>query len=269
MAEITPETRGAQLESRHTFLGLDANRLARWDMRTGGGVVEASPVVAFTGDGKDYARGTNLTCMATSGDGYCAVGSKDGQIRLYSDKSLKQAKTAIPGLGQPVTSIDVTFDGRWVLATTDSYLLVVNAIFSRDGAEKNGFKERLGRQMPVPRMLKLKPQDALMTAHRPLREAKFTWVTEKGKQERWIVASCGSNMVIWNFAKVKAAPGEATSYGGLPTNTDYFLRAKDEELVVAAFMHDRYCAHGGGGASGSGQNALVVATPHKLYSVAS
>ena len=40
--------------------------------------------------GKDYARGTNFTCMATSGDGFVVVGSSDGRIRLYNSKTLTQ-----------------------------------------------------------------------------------------------------------------------------------------------------------------------------------
>ena len=39
------------------------------------------------------------------------VGSEDGRIRLYSEKTLTQAKTSIPGLGLPVTNVDVTYDG--------------------------------------------------------------------------------------------------------------------------------------------------------------
>lgn len=57
-----------QLEDRSTFLGLDTNRLARWDMRDPHGVVQemASPIVSYVG-GKDYSRGTKFNCMATSG----------------------------------------------------------------------------------------------------------------------------------------------------------------------------------------------------------
>lgn len=57
------------------------------------------------------------------------VGSDDGQIRLYSEKSLTRANTAIPGLGAPITSADVTYDGKWVLATTNKYLMVVKTVF--------------------------------------------------------------------------------------------------------------------------------------------
>ncbi len=44
-----------------------------------------------------------------------------------------QAKTSIPGLGKPITAVDVTYDARWILATTDDYLIVVKTTFD-DGA---------------------------------------------------------------------------------------------------------------------------------------
>ncbi len=52
--------------------------------------VGASPAVMSYEGGKDYARGTNFSCMATSGEGYVVVGSKDGKLRLYNNKSLTQ-----------------------------------------------------------------------------------------------------------------------------------------------------------------------------------
>jgi hypothetical protein len=50
-----------------------------------------------------------FTCAATAGSGQMAIGSKNGDIRLYSDKTLQQpkkdleqaprAKTQLPGFG--------------------------------------------------------------------------------------------------------------------------------------------------------------------------
>jgi hypothetical protein len=78
--DITHENKHGQLDEGSTFLGLAANRLCRWDLRDPTGVVQQSPCVEYRG-GKDYARNTNLTCMATSGDGYVVVGSRDGKVR--------------------------------------------------------------------------------------------------------------------------------------------------------------------------------------------
>lgn len=57
------------------------------------------------------------------------IGSEDGQLRFYSERSLTRANTAIPGLGAPITAVDVTYDGKWVLATTDKYLMVVKTTY--------------------------------------------------------------------------------------------------------------------------------------------
>jgi len=64
-----------------------------------------------------------------AGDGYVVIGSDDGQIRLYGNKTLTRANTAIPGLGGPITAVDVTYDGKWVLATTKNYLMVVKTTY--------------------------------------------------------------------------------------------------------------------------------------------
>ncbi len=61
---------GAQLDDRDTFLGVGTNRLVRWDQRAREGVVQdalSSPSVVGYAGGKDYARNTNFSCMATSG----------------------------------------------------------------------------------------------------------------------------------------------------------------------------------------------------------
>ncbi|KAF6261436.1 VID27 cytoplasmic protein-domain-containing protein [Scenedesmus sp. NREL 46B-D3] len=260
-------TSGTGGQHQH-LLGLDSNRLCKWDLRDPRGVVQeagdASPIVQWTG-GKDFARGTNFSCMATSGAGHVVVGSRDGKIRLYSSKTLTQAKTSIPGLGKPITAVDVTYDGAWVLATTDDYLMVVKASFSdEDGKGRSAFTDKGAGKLALPRLLRLKPEDRLANGSKPLKNGRFTWVTEAGSQERWIVASCGRHTVIWNFGRVKSAVSSSTSFGGLPTVMDYVLNAKDEDVVDSNFMHDRY-APSSGGARG---DALVVATPHKVYTLA-
>ena len=73
------------------------------------------------------------------------------------------------------------------------------ALQDKNNREANGFKSRMGAAAPRPRLLRLRPEDAAKVGGAPLRAGKFTWVTEAGRQERWIVASCGSNTVLWNF----------------------------------------------------------------------
>ena len=49
------------------------------------------------------------------------------------------------------------------------------------------------------RLLKLKPEDQALLKGEPFRQGKFTWVTDSGRYERWIAASCGNYTVLWNF----------------------------------------------------------------------
>ncbi len=303
MDDLANETRAAQLDGRSTFLGLASNRLVRWDLRDARGAVTqtdlgspasslSSPAVATYAGGKDYARGARFTCMATSGEGCVAVGSADGQVRLYSERTLTRAATSIPGLGAPVTAIDVTFDGGWVLATTDKYLMLLKTSYTdaKSGKATDGFHSRMGGSAPAPRLLRLRPEDAARTGHAPLAKGKFTWVTEPGRKERWIAASCGSATLLWNFRAVRQAPGDNVGWGGLTACTEYSLIPKGESVVDSVFMADRQGvdtpspgrARGGGGGRRSGGTpggggarstpggaaAMVIVTDKHVFSTA-
>lgn len=268
MRDLINETKGAQLDNRDTFLGVGTNRLVRWDQRAREGVVQemSSPIVQYAG-GKDYARNTNFNCMATSGDGHVVVGSDDGKIRLFSSSTLTMAKTSIPGLGAPITAVDVSYDSKWVLATTAKYLMVVKTQFrDKNGRETNGFQARMGQQAPAPRLLRLKAEDQAKVGRAALQKGKFTWITEAGRQERWIVASCGAYTVLWNFRQVKLADSAVQSYGGLTTVTEYHLIPRQEDVVDSTFMHDNYASPGAG--TGAAEDAMVVFTKHRVWSLA-
>ena len=151
--------------------------------------------------GKDYGtKQAAFSCMASTGEGHIAVGAADGSIRLYTDRSLTRAKTMFPGLGSPITAMDVSYDGKWILATTATYLIVVTTAFrDKGGAVTTGFHAPMGSNMTAPRLLQLLPVDVKRTGGKPLTKGRFTWVTEQGVQERWIVASVGNYSVRLEF----------------------------------------------------------------------
>ncbi|KAL8255374.1 hypothetical protein R6Q59_033595 [Mikania micrantha] len=184
MRDITNDTKGSQLDpSESTFLSLDDNRLSQWDMRDRRGMVQNiaqsnSPVLHWT-QGHQFSRGTNFQCFATTGDGSIVVGSLDGKIRLYSTTSMRQAKTAFPGLGSPITHVDVTYEGKWILGTTDTYLILICTLFTdKDGKTKTGFSGRMGNKIPAPRLLKLTPVDSHTAGkHNKFHNGRFSWVS--------------------------------------------------------------------------------------------
>uniref|UniRef100_A0A0C9S7J2 TSA: Wollemia nobilis Ref_Wollemi_Transcript_13428_2518 transcribed RNA sequence n=1 Tax=Wollemia nobilis TaxID=56998 RepID=A0A0C9S7J2_9CONI len=265
MRDVTNDSKGAQLDpSESTFLGLDDNRLCRWDMRDKYGVVQRvdSPVLNWA-DGHQFSRGTNFQCFATTGDGCIVVGSSDGKIRLYGKTSMRMAKTAFPGLGSPITHVDVTYDGKWILATTDTYLILISTVFTdKDGKTKTGFGGRMGNRIAAPRLLKLTPLDAHLAGNKNnLHGGQFSWVTESGKQERHLVASVGNFSVVWNFKQVKNSNhGCYMTQEGLKSCYCYKIVPKDESIVDSRFMHDKYSI------TDSPEAPLVVATPMKVSS---
>lgn len=275
MVDIVNDSKGAQTDDRNTFMGIGQQRLVKWDMRDPSGVVQdmnSPPVIGYAG-GKDYATKTNFTCMATSGDGFVVVGAHDGQLRLYSERTLTRANTAIPGLGAPISSVDVTYDGKWIVATTKAYIMVVNCSFKdKNGKDSNAFRNRMGARGPKPRLLRLKPEDVAKVGGAALSKAKFSWVTEGARQERWIVASVGSYTALWNLRVVKMAAADVVSHGGLTTVSNYHLIPKSESVVDSTFMHDNYSSPTKTPAktpgSGNDDSALVIATQHKLFSLA-
>ncbi|XP_054787294.1 protein CYPRO4 [Prosopis cineraria] len=269
MRDITNDTKGSQLDpSESTFLGLDDNRLCQWDMRDRKGMVQSiaaanSPVLHWN-QGHQFSRGTNFQCFATTGDGSIVVGSLDGKIRLYSKTSMRQAKTAFPGLGAPITHVDVTYDGKWVLGTTDTYLVLICTLFTdKDGKTKTGFTGRMGNKIPAPRLLKLTPLDShLAGTSNKFHGGHFSWVTENGKQERHLVATVGKFSVIWDFQQVKNSAHECyRNQQGLKSCYCYKIVLKDESIVESRFMHDKFAV------SDSPEAPLVVATPMKVSSI--
>ncbi|KAK9809508.1 hypothetical protein WJX73_005682 [Symbiochloris irregularis] len=117
VADICSSSAQAQLDNTSTFLGIGASSLVRWDKRVSQGrpvqtTADLQPVVQWA-EGRDYGRGTEFTCLASSGHGYVVVGSRDGQLRMYNEATLLRAQTQLPSLGQAITSVDVSFDSAW------------------------------------------------------------------------------------------------------------------------------------------------------------
>jgi hypothetical protein len=226
-------------------------------MRDRYGVVQelSSPVLNWS-EGHQFSRGTNFQCFATTGDGSIVVGSKDGKVRLYGITSMRQAKTAFPGLGSPITHVDVTYDGKWILATTDTYMILISTLFKdKDGKTKTGFSGRMGGKIAAPRLLKLNPIDAHNAGKgHKFHGGQFSWVTESGQLERNLVVTVGNYTVIWNFRRVKQSDHDCYKHEkGLKSCYCYKVVPKEESIVESKFMHE-------GQAGPYSKAPLVVAT---------
>lgn len=208
-------TKYSNLTDTKEFVALNKNQLLRMDPRTSEFIVQS----------KRYAASTRakLDCVATTGAGYLAVASENGDIRLY-DQIGKNAKTHLPGLGDPILGIDVSEDGSYVLATTAKYLLVIDTRVA--GQSKIGFEKSMGKNKPKPRKLTIRNED--IVKHR-MGSINFTTAhfNAGSSLERSIVTSTGPFLVVWNFRSIKLGRLES-----------YKIRRYQDNVVADDFAFD-------------------------------
>lgn len=229
---FAPESKFAQTTDEQTFLGLSKNALYRVDPRLAGNKLVDSEL-------KQYVSKNEFSAAATTEKGYIAVASNKGDIRMF-DRLGINAKTALPALGDPIMGIDVSADGRWILATTRTYLLLIDAL-QHDGknAGKLGFEKPFAKNSkPQPRRLTLTPSHVAQFQHETKRPLAFTiarFNTGEGKDETAIITSTGPFVVTWSLKKVlqgRKDPYSIKRYSE-DVRADNFRFGSDKNIVVA------------------------------------
>lgn len=228
---IAPTSKYAQTTNDQLVVGVNDKGLFTLDPR-----LNTKNKIAIH---NEYSTKVFFSSLATNTDGFLAVASEKGDIRLY-DKLDKRAKTQLPGLGNPVTHLDVTADGEWLLATTKTYLVVYPLKMSNG---RLGFNDRMGQEKPIPLKLMITPEDMLTYG---INEVNFTPAffntgTIANTQEMWIATSTGQFVITWNFLRVKQ--GQKTAY----------QIAKTQETVVMDRFRHNYA------------NDLLVAQTNDVY----
>jgi VID27 C-terminal WD40-like domain len=188
---ITQPFKNAQTEKCDNLLGLNSNGMFKFDLRLHKGVVAEEKV---------YATDNEFYCMSTTLSGGIAIGSLNGQIRLFT-KVGQNAKNLIPGLGDPIKGIDVSLDGKWVVATCNRYLILLPTTVK--GFDKTYFEktEKLDNRN-IPHRLFLKSEDI---SKYKLRTQTFTVArfnsSDKLGDETSIICSIGNYILIWDLKK--------------------------------------------------------------------
>ena len=141
---IVNEFKNAQNTASQLFQGISERNVFTIDPR-----ISSEHRIAAE---RPYKTNPLFCAMGTSMAGSIALGSHDGKIRLYKEVG-KDAKTLLPGLSDPIKAIEVSRDGLYVLATTQTYLLIVPTLCSNG---KTGFEHRMGKEKPNPLKLQLK-----------------------------------------------------------------------------------------------------------------
>jgi len=191
---ILPVSKSAQSGNEKTFLAMNEKSIFVMDPRMGESASIAGP--AYT-----YATNVKLSAAATDDSGHIVITNKLGQFRLFDgqtnrDDQLKRAKSLLSGVGDPVSHVDVTADGKWVLGTASTYLVLINVFDEETGS--TGFEKSVSKTAE-PIILALDPADV---AKYKLKSISFT-AARFDETEKKIVSSTGSLAIIWDFSSIK------------------------------------------------------------------
>ncbi|KAF8655245.1 hypothetical protein AX16_003149 [Volvariella volvacea WC 439] len=225
---IAPENKFAPTTREQTVVGASHNALFRIDPRISGTKLVESQF-------KQYVSKNKFSGVTTTAAGKLAVVSEKGDIRLF-DSIGKNAKTALPPLGDPIIGVDVTADGRWIVATTKTYLLLVDTLIGEGRYAGNlGFDRSFpANAKPIPRRLQLRSEHVAYMGHNvSFTPARFN--QGEGQVENAIVTSTGQYVVAWDFNKVKRGRldvYEIKKYEDYVVQ-DNFRFGDDKEIVVA------------------------------------
>jgi hypothetical protein len=229
---FAPENKFAQMTHEPTFLGISHNSLFRIDPRLSGNKLVDSQL-------KQYASKNDFSAISTTEKGYVAVASNKGDIRLF-DRLGINAKTHIPALGEPILGLDVSADGRWVLGTCRTYLLLIDAMQKEGKNEgKLGFEKSFAADSkPQPRRLALTPEHVAQFAYETGKPVTFTparFNTGQSNEETSIITATGPYIIDWNLKKVlrgAKAPYTIKRYTE-EVKADDFKFGTDQNVIVA------------------------------------
>lgn len=156
---IAPHHKLAPTTREQTLVGVSHNALFRIDPRVSGTKLVESQF-------KQYVAKNKFSGVATTESGKLAVASEKGDIRLF-DSIGKNAKTALPPLGDPILGIDVTADGRYIVATTKTYLLLIDTLIGEGRYQGSlGFDRSFpATSKPMPRRLQLRGEHVAYMGH--------------------------------------------------------------------------------------------------------
>eukprot|EP00919_Chromeraceae_sp_WS-2016_P054276 GHVR01128894.1.p1 GENE.GHVR01128894.1~~GHVR01128894.1.p1 ORF type:complete len:680 (+),score=170.91 GHVR01128894.1:18-2057(+) len=198
--------------------------------------------------GKTYTTNQQFTSVGADKDGHIAAANNKGELRLYdglvsSDRNgletLGNAKTCHSALGVPFKAIDVSNDGKFIIVTTTSFLVLYDNTTSKGNNCFTYKSERTHRRPPV----KLHVSPPLIKKYGitqiSFTQARFTH-ERGGGAPMHVTTSSGNVWFHWDLKKVWAAVSAGKSppqpSAHREANTILSLTPDPERLNVIATL---------------------------------
>lgn len=232
VVEFGPNSKFNQMTEEQTFLGISDRGIFKVDPRLSGDKIVES-------EHKSYVTKNGFSSFSTTENGYIAIASTKGDIRLY-DKLGLRAKSLLPAIGDKIKHVEISSNGHWLLATCSTYLMLID-LSIKDGAKagKLGFEASFGKdKLPKTRMLKISPEHfAYMkaTSKKPLDFSKAYFNSGVDAKEQTIVSSSGPYAITWSLKKILRGDAEPYLIKRYSSNVvaDNFKFGTDQNVIIA------------------------------------
>ncbi|CCH41839.1 Vacuolar import and degradation protein 27 [Wickerhamomyces ciferrii] len=232
VVDFGPSKKFNQLTGEQTFLGISDKGLFKIDPRVNGNKLVESEY-------KSYATKNDFSAFGTTENGHIAVASNKGDIRLYDRLGIR-AKSLIPAIGDSIKYVETSADGKWILATCKTYLILIDAMI-KDGANAGqlAFKKSFGKDgVPKYRTLRLSPEHVAsmqQLSGQPLDFKKATFNTGFNVKEQTIISGSGPYAIQWSLNKILRGDAEPYKILRYSSNVvaDSFKFGTDKNVIVA------------------------------------
>lgn len=220
IVQYGPTKKYDQLTSEPTVVGVSNNMIFKMDPR----IPNDNKIVQD--QSKAYVTKYNFSSIGTTADGYVAVGSEKGDIKLYDRLGIR-AKSAIPSLGEPIKYITTSADGKWLLATCETALLLIDlTIKTGKNAGKIGFLNSFPATENVRTyILRVSPEHAsymITYTKKPIKYTRAYFNTGVGQKEKNIITSTGPFAITWSLNKtIQQGNG----------NNAYYIKRYDSDII--------------------------------------
>ena len=220
IVQYGPTKKYDQLTSEPTVVGVSNNMIFKMDPR----ISNDNKIVQD--QSKTYVTKYNFSSIGTTADGYVAVGSEKGDIKLYDRLGIR-AKSSIPSLGEPIQYITTSANGRWLLATCETALLLIDlTIKTGKNAGNIGFLKSFPATENVRTyILRVSPEHAsymITYAKKPIKYTRAYFNAGVGQREENIITSTGPFAITWSLNKI-------IQHGN--GNNAYYIRRYDNDIV--------------------------------------
>ncbi|KAF4693405.1 vacuolar import and degradation protein 27 [Perkinsus olseni] len=194
---LIPTSKTAQSTGEQCFMGMNDKAIFVMDPRLDSRNTNRAQTYA-------YASNVKLSAAATDGGGRFALGNRVGEYRLFDgqtnkDGQIKRCKTLLKGTGDPITKVDVTFDGRYLLGTTAKYLVLIDTQLS---GGVTGFDKSMGQNAPELISISLSQEDFVKYGLKDINFTPARFECGASGVEETIVTTTGSLMVSWSLKDV-------------------------------------------------------------------